>query len=397
MRRWGHSSRVTAGPLRRVALAGGLALLLLVPMSGQNRKQPRGQSSKTVSVAGKTPATPKMRIVAGGPVTFEGGASGEIAYTVSIPSRGRPDGSLRERLENEGVRVVRNGGSTTIESAPGTTLAIVGPRPGDLSIESAGGAVTASGVDGRLRVETGGGEISVDRIRGEARLATGGGEIRVGTVDGPLHCTTGAGRITVQSARSRTVLESSGGDIVASEIKGPATLHTAGGTVHVMRAEAAVSAITGGGQVVVDDARGVVTVRNLAGPVRVGRADGVRCESGNGGVRLDNVQGAMRVSTGWGNIVANLLAAVASDSILATGNGDITVAIPSNVGVTIRAENEMADTIKRIVSEFPGLSVRMAGTRVVAEGAVNGGGPVLRISGTGGTIYIKRQNTRGSR
>jgi hypothetical protein len=28
---------------------------------------------------------------------------------------------------------------------------------------------------------------------------------------------------------------------------------------------------------------------------------------------------------------------------------------------------------------------------VIAEGPVNGGGPILRISGTGGTIFIKRQ------
>jgi hypothetical protein len=61
------------------------------------------------------------------------------------------------------------------------------------------------------------------------------------------------------------------------------------------------------------------------------------------------------------------------------------------VGVTIRAENRLADTIQRIVSDFPGVPVRMQGMRVVAEGQVNGGGPLLQISDTGGTIFIKRQ------
>ena len=87
--------------------------------------------------------------------------------------------------------------------------------------------------------------------------------------------------------------------------------------------------------------------------------------------------------------MASLLGGLTAEGALATGNGDITVTIPSNLGVTIRAENDMADTIRRIVSEFPGIPVRMRGTRVVAEGAVNGGGPVLRISDTGGTIFIK--------
>jgi hypothetical protein len=61
------------------------------------------------------------------------------------------------------------------------------------------------------------------------------------------------------------------------------------------------------------------------------------------------------------------------------------------VGVTIRAQNELSDSIRRIVSDFPGISVRVEGGQVIAEGPVNGGGPVLRISGTGGTIFIKRQ------
>jgi hypothetical protein len=51
----------------------------------------------------------------------------------------------------------------------------------------------------------------------------------------------------------------------------------------------------------------------------------------------------------------------------------------------------LAGNIRRIVSEFPGISVRVEGGQVVAEGPVNGGGPILRISGTGGTIFIKRQ------
>ncbi len=80
-----------------------------------------------------------------------------------------------------------------------------------------------------------------------------------------------------------------------------------------------------------------------------------------------------------------------ADSFLATGNGDITVLIPPNLGVTVWAENAMADSTRRIVSDFPGIPVRMRGMQVVAEGQVNGGGPLLRISATGGTIYIKRE------
>jgi hypothetical protein len=67
------------------------------------------------------------------------------------------------------------------------------------------------------------------------------------------------------------------------------------------------------------------------------------------------------------------------------------VVIPSNISVTIRAENQMADTMRRIVSEFREIQPRPRGTHLVAEGPANGGGPLLQISASSGTIFLKRQ------
>jgi hypothetical protein len=195
----------------------------------------------------------------------------------------------------------------------------------------------------------------------------------------------------VGTVRGGAVLATEGGDIEATEVGGPVRAQTRGGGIHIARAGGAVTATTGGGRIVVDQANGIVIARNAAGPVQVGAAAGVECESGAGGVRLGNIVGSMRVSTMMGSILANLLGGKPADSFLASGDGDITVLIPSNVGVTIRAQSEMADTIRRIVSEFPGIPVRREGAQIVAEGPVNGGGPLFRISATQGTIFIKRQ------
>ena len=110
-----------------------------------------------------------------------------------------------------------------------------------------------------------------------------------------------------------------------------------------------------------------------------------------GGIRVTNITGPMHISTAMGSIIANLLGSHIADSLLATADGDITVMIPSNVGVTIRAQNEMADTTKRIVSDFPSVKPHRQASRLVAMGDVNGGGPVLQIAAVSGTIYIKRQ------
>ena len=83
------------------------------------------------------------------------------------------------------------------------------------------------------------------------------------------------------------------------------------------------------------------------------------------------------------------------DSILSTGAGDITVYIPSNLALTMKALNENGPA-GRIISEFSEIMVRQRGRggpagTCLAEGALNGGGPVLRLTSTGGTIYVKRQ------
>jgi hypothetical protein len=47
--------------------------------------------------------------------------------------------------------------------------------------------------------------------------------------------------------------------------------------------------------------------------------------------------------------------------------------------------------LRRIVSDFPDFTVKLAGAATIAEGVLNGGGPLVRIAGTGGTIYIRRE------
>jgi hypothetical protein len=44
---------------------------------------------------------------------------------------------------------------------------------------------------------------------------------------------------------------------------------------------------------------------------------------------------------------------------------------------------------QRIVSDFGGVRPQSSGS--VAQVAVNGGGPVLRLTTAGGTIYLRRQ------
>jgi DUF4097 and DUF4098 domain-containing protein YvlB len=338
-----------------------------------------------------------LRIASHGAVTVNGVPGPELSYSLKIRVKAPNEAEARMLAKRFAVRLARQGGNMMLIVQRGDGMAdlqVKLPRAAaETNISTTEGAVAFYDLDGAVRAETGGGAVTADRIKGNIIVRTAGGDITLGAVGGNARCSTAGGKIAASLVRGDATFETGGGDISAQEVQGLVHATTMAGSIRIRSAGSAVIASTGGGPIDVGQAHGVVTARNSGGPVKVGSAEGVRCENAGGGVNLDNISGSVRVSTAIGSIIASLLAGkTMSDSFLSTGGGDITVIIPSNLGVTIRAQNELAGNIRRIVSDFPGITVKVEGGQVVAEGPVNGGGPILRISGTGGTIFIKRQH-----
>lgn len=339
-------------------------------------------------------ARPRLRIVAHGPVTLEGGVSTGFDFTVKVAIRARSREQARAILEKAELRKESQNEWFNL-TTPGrdaiTSVNMRAPVLREAVISSSDGAVEAYGIDGALTVDTGADQVKVDRIRGDCSIATGGGDIHAGTVGGYLHCLTAAGAIVARTVGGDAMLRTNGGDISVLTVGGPARAETRGGTVHLGTVNGPVTVINGGGPIMVDSSAGIVTTHAMAGPVTVRAAAGIRCDSANGGITLGKIDGPMSVSTAMGSIVANLAGSRLGDSYLATRNGDVTVLIPSNLGVRINAENQLADSLRRIVSDFHEIQPRLIGMRLEAAGRVNGGGPLLRISASSGTIFLKRQ------
>jgi DUF4097 and DUF4098 domain-containing protein YvlB len=380
-----------SSPRLRVSAVNIIFIALPLCASAQQTTIACQNGRCTVTITGKARVESRLRLNGRGPVTLEAGAadSADLFYTARAVVRAPNEAAAKRSIELRPVQIATEDGWTVL--ATSWDLAVRAPRLKAASIATAEGPVIATGVSGSLTVDSIAGPLTVDRIAGDCTLGTRGGDIHAGEISGTLHATTGFGDITVRSARGQAVLQTRGGDIVVGEVDGPLRAETGGGEVRVDRAGASVEAVSGAGQVAIGSAKGLVTVHGAAGPVRVGPAGGVNCATSAGGIQMYGLQGSVRVATRLGSIMASLAGAPLADSYLTTGNGDITVIIPSNVGVTIMAENGMADATRRIVSEFPQIPVERQGMRLVAQGEVNGGGPVLRISSTIGTIFIKRQ------
>jgi DUF4097 and DUF4098 domain-containing protein YvlB len=292
----------------------------------------------------------------------------------NIKVRGTSSGKLTYRTTSARIVFTHSGNLATLSAPDSDSLEVTAPRTLEsLTVHTPGGDLDVADFDGSL-VGQAAGRVSIGRIGGNVELRSAGGPTSLGSIGGLLRCFSGGGAITAESVHGDAIFQTAGGDIVVQKASGQVHAYTAGGGIHIVRAG------------------GLVTANNSGGPIQVGSAPGVQCQSASGAIRLTNISGPMTATTLAGSIIATFLPGLpVLDSFLSTAAGDITVLIPSNLHVSIRAQNNSSADLRSIVSDFPGLRVKSLRSAVLAEGAINGGGPLLRIAGNGGSIYIRKK------
>ena len=342
------------------------------------------------------PVRGNIRISAIGAVSIRGGASSDLSYEIVKRVKARSEAEAVRLLSAYRVKLSHQGSWTYLAVQGGPEmpeLKLTAPQNlGELVIETRAGAVDATQFAGVVKVESGGGRLFLDQVTSDVVAKTAGGDIVLGKIGGNCRCVSGAGTIRAGNIHGEAFLETGAGDVFVQQVDGPLRCSTNGGGIHIAQAGNLVIADTAGGVIDVGYAKGMVTANNAAGgPIQVWSAMGAKCESAGGGIRLTSAGGSLNASTAVGSIIARFENQPAADSFLSTSAGDITVWIPSNLKVTIRAQNASYGGPQRIVSDFPDVPVKAIGFATIAEGALNGGGPLVRIAGTGGMIYIRRE------
>lgn len=141
--------------------------------------------------------------------------------------------------------------------------------------------------------------------------------------------------------------------------------------------------------------RGHVTVQQIAGKLDIGsdrcdvdisRLDGelrVHADRGDVKVRDSAIRGGIRVSLDRGS--ADIaLQRLAGDSNLEVSRGDLSVTLPKNASFTLDAERTRRSSFR---TDFGVLAQGSFGGGTI-RGEVNGGGPVLRLRGERGEIWL---------
>jgi len=199
-------------------------------------------------------------------------------------------------------------------------------------------------------VMTSGGSIFVGSLKGEVVAHTSGGWLRFDRVEGPVNGSTSGGGITLTGTRGRAVVRTSGGPIRISDTEGDVDASTSGGPIAIDGVSGRVKAHTSGGSI---DAQGIT--------------------------------GAIDASTSGGWVNASLRGQPQNECRLYTAGGSISVSLPRDAHVNLEASTSGG----AVSTDFP---VPYTGDRHQRElrTPLNGGGPLLYLHTSGGSINVRR-------
>ncbi|MGA3187529.1 MAG: hypothetical protein ABSF22_10505 [Bryobacteraceae bacterium] len=353
----------------------------------------------TTSAAVNGRVAPQLQIVTRGNVVLRGAKGDQTLYKLVQRVKAHSEAEAHRLLGSGSIVISPRINMTTLTvtvsagAQVSNDLEVSVPRQVLLAnVVTQGGSVEAYDLESSLQMNASMG-IHCDRIRGSVNGQTAGGEIRMGRVGGSAVCVSGGGSIFIESVGGGARCETAGGEIVVKEAGGPLLLSNVSGNIEVDHAASTVEAHTGEGVIEVNQAGGEVIADTRGGSIQIGSARGARCESAAGAIRIKNVSGPLNVQTVMGSILAELIAGGRlQDSLLSASAGDVTVLIPSKLALSVTARNDSGAN-PRIDSDFPEVRAKSFGFShppTVAEGQINGGGPVLRINVGAGIIYLRK-------
>ena len=164
------------------------------------------------------------------------------------------------------------------------------------------------------------------------RIVSSNGAIRVEDVSGMVHAHTSNGGVNLSQLHGPVNAETSNGAIEVSELTGNAVLHTS-----------------------------------------------------NGHIQADHVSGTVEAESSNGSITLNFDAPPKSDIHATTSNSSIELSMPANSPARLRADTSNGS----ITSDFD-VSQQRAVSKNHLEGTVNGGGPLLALETSNGSIKVTK-------
>ena len=238
-------------------------------------------------------------------------------------------------------------------------------------------------------LKTLGGGISVADLEGEVRSQTSGGNLRIGRIKGSVWGQTSGGNIKLEGTEGDADVKTSGGGITIGSVEGAIEAVTSGGSIHIDEATGSVNAKTSGSGITIGSVEGAVEAKTAGGSIRIDRVTGrVNARTSGGNITVEEVMGNINAKTTGGSINAYISRQPEGECSLETSGGNVTAYLLEDIAVDVDARTRGG----RMSTDIPVTTVVQGKvSKNELQGAINGGGPLLKLRTFGGSIRLHKK------
>jgi beta-lactamase regulating signal transducer with metallopeptidase domain/DUF4097 and DUF4098 domain-containing protein YvlB len=363
--------------------------------SSADSKQPGSVIERTLDAADGERLT--LDLETGANVTVRGWNEPKAQIRVQLGGRDGAQTRVDITRIDGGVRVHTWFDKDAQIRSTSNAIEIMVPRRYDVQLESSGGSLSLSDLEGRFEGTTGGGSLILSKLEGAADLQTGGGDIRVSEVDLSGSVRTGGGKVELSNVSGGLRGTSGSGPVIHRDAAaGDGKDGRKDGRLHVSNA---------GGDIELDEITDGAELQTGGGNIRVRRATGsVEASTGGGDIDIGHVAGGVQADTGAGtvHIEVDELTAAGGGITVSTGNGRVVIELPADTTATFALETAYTKNHRKThiendwalpVTETDSWDNSRGTARkyVRANGAVGGGGALIKVSAVNGDIRVIRR------
>lgn len=284
----------------------------------------------------------------GGSIEITGSNRGSVLVEATIGGRDAEEAGIQVRRTARGVEIVQEHQRRSHRSR--IDLRVQVPRRFDLDLQTLGGTIGISNVQGTLEGQTMGGNLNLSALEGTLDMTTHGGNIvlRDATVDGEVK--TMGGQVLLENVRGDVKGTSMGGNVVYRNV-----------TTRDGRSTGKAARITTmGGAIDVEDAPEGAELSTMGGNVHVGKARRyVKAKTMGGRIDIDAVDGWVEATTMGGHVAVTMVGNPAQGDRhveIDSKGGDIDLTVPPGLEMDIDVQIAFTRDSRRqysIRSDFP--------------------------------------------
>jgi DUF4097 and DUF4098 domain-containing protein YvlB len=304
-----------------------------------------------------------------------------VRWQVALPK----NFSLDARTSGEDIRLGPElDGRATVQTSSGSID--IKTVHGSVEARNSGGNIKVERAGSDLLAQTSSGSIHLGRVAGSVEAHDSGGDISMNSVGDAVLAETSSGSIKIKFARGNVVAKDSGGDIKVEQAGGGVEARTSSGTITLGIVRGEIKAKNSGGDVVIGEVQGAVEVSTSSGTILITKLVGTAGLKNSGGrIEVKEASGAVLGDTSRGPFGVGWAGQPAGETRLNTSGGDIKVRLKESIGLNLEAKANGG----RVACDMP-ILIQSGQREDHLEGKINGGGPLLRLEASGGSIALRR-------